>query len=163
MRRYDHGKIVGTVDPPQPFEDWLRAQIEQAKTIDPSPYVHGRIQALMEVQRAYERAQQGASEVPSTHVSLWVDDERLGPQGWVIATSVKDAIHCISSMGSIDVLSLDFTLGDGTAEDILAWLKCHPEYWPKVVRAHSSSRDGRMLIGAIVERTAPHTTTFEAQ
>lgn len=63
-RRYENGVIVGEVDPPIPFEEWLRRQIEQAESLKPSQfeelgvsgaYINGRRQALKEAEIAWKR------------------------------------------------------------------------------------------------------------
>lgn len=69
MRHYDKGVLVGEVDPPIDFEQWLRTQLEHAEHLDGVPvsdegvpgefttgiaYTNGRRQTLKEVQLALE-------------------------------------------------------------------------------------------------------------
>lgn len=74
MRHYDNGIVVGEEDHPVPFGQWLRSEIDQAKSINKQlddrimgwsrPYpklaqvaaAHARLRALREVQWAYARS-----------------------------------------------------------------------------------------------------------
>lgn len=65
MRRYEKGQIVGTIDPPIPFEDWLWAELQQAHSMKPSKdnvmdcaCANQRVRALEEVQAAWNRAKE---------------------------------------------------------------------------------------------------------
>ena len=57
---------------------------------------------------------------------------------------------------AVEVMSLDYSLGGGnTTDEILYWLKDHPDRWPDEVLAHSGSYDGRRLIEELVREFRP--------
>jgi hypothetical protein len=58
MQRYVDGKVVGELDPPIDFHEWLRSEIEYAYKIQ----AHARHGALTEVRLAWNRSTQAQGE-----------------------------------------------------------------------------------------------------
>jgi hypothetical protein len=87
--------------------------------------------------------------------NLWVDDEREPPEHWIWAKTNADAIEWLTKV-RVQHLSLDYSLRGETTDDIMYWLKEHPERWPTgSIAGHSSSRDGVRLIEQMAKDFAP--------
>lgn len=98
-------------------------------------------------------------------LKLWVDDERVEPEGWIRATTGENAIRLLETYaGSITELALDHDLDDcvdtrrGYAEltpltgyDVICWLeeKAQCGEWhivPRQITCHSGNPSGRARI-----------------
>jgi CheY-like chemotaxis protein len=83
-------------------------------------------------------------------IKLWLDDYRLPPdESWTIATTAKEAIAILDSV-DVDIVSLDFDLGDedrcGTGLDVarhLVALTKRGRPMPRVVMLHTQNPVGR--------------------
>lgn len=74
MRRYEKGQIVGTVEPPISFTEWLTSELDRAHGLDKrlsKPVTlnslatvagaQARMRALEEVQMAWDRSVEGGA------------------------------------------------------------------------------------------------------
>lgn len=84
-------------------------------------------------------------------MKLWVDDERLPPNGWTWAKTYKEAIDFLN-MGEVEVLSLDHDLGLGkTGYDVAKWIEdmaSHGGMERLIWKIHSANPVGRANITA---------------
>jgi hypothetical protein len=64
-RVFFHGDIIGEPDPVIPTIDWVRSELDYAKTRDVNPYIVARITTLSEVLYRLEREQQADPDVAS--------------------------------------------------------------------------------------------------
>lgn len=91
-------------------------------------------------------------------LKVWVDDERPAPEGWVWSKTVANTIDTLM-LGDVDELSLDYCLSGGeTGQDVLEWLRDHPDRWPGVIHAHSGSSAGRELLELLISDWSPAPT-----
>lgn len=88
--------------------------------------------------------------------NLWVDDEREPPEDWGWAKTNVQAIEMLAEH-RVTHLALDYILGRGqTTDDIMYWLRDHPEHWPlESITCHSSSSQAQRLIEKMVKDFAP--------
>lgn len=84
-------------------------------------------------------------------MKLWVDDERVSPNGWVWAKTYKEAIDWLNT-GDVDALSLDHDLGEGmTGYDVAKWIEemaSSGAIDSMVWRVHSANPVGKQNIEA---------------
>ena len=83
-------------------------------------------------------------------MKLYLDDERIPPEGWVLVKTVPELIKLISSEETIEQISLDHDLGDDqlTGYDFLCWLEEQVylnklTYLP-IINIHSANPTGRI-------------------
>ena len=87
-------------------------------------------------------------------MKLWVDDERLPPEGWWWAKTSTRAIAWLYYPGVTEV-SLDHDLGgEDTTRPVVLYM-CEHGVWPAVVRCHSQNPVGRHWVESMVERYHP--------
>lgn len=93
---------------------------------------------------------------------VFLDDERLTPEGWVRVYWPKEAIELLES-GTVEELSLDHDLGDderGTGYDVVLWIEeavALRGFKPPKLAVHSANSSARekMLAGIqSIERLA---------
>lgn len=99
----------------------------------------------------------GARNVPSDSLKVYLDDERIAPEGWVQVRWPDEAIKLLQT-GSVSHLSLDHDLGDdqrGTGYDVLLWIeqevvlsKFTP---PPKIEVHSANPAARKRMLAAIE------------
>jgi hypothetical protein len=93
---------------------------------------------------------------------LFVDDERVVPQGWDVARNYDDAISKLSST-NYDELSLDHDIAsfndsgrEMTGYDVALWLANRKmtsnDYVPPIVKCHSANPAGRKNIQGVIDR-----------
>lgn len=78
---------------------------------------------------------------------IWLDDERLPPDGWTWVRTVDAVVSLILAeepFGGVEEISLDHDLGDddnGTGYDVLLWIEreLHAGYLPHLPRLHVHS------------------------
>lgn len=79
-----------------------------------------------DIQRAIaDEERLGVRTVPSDSLKVYLDDERIAPEGWVQVRWPDEAIKLLQT-GSVSHLSLDHDLGDdqrGTGYDVLLWIE----------------------------------------
>jgi hypothetical protein len=91
-------------------------------------------------------------------VKVFLDDERVAPEGWIQVRWPDEAIALLRA-GGVEELSLDHDLGDdarGTGYDVLLWLEeavVTHSFAPPQIRVHSANVSARqkmeLAIGAI--------------
>jgi hypothetical protein len=92
--------------------------------------------------------------------SLWLDDVRDAPQGWVHSRSVRQAIQELSARGAPELASLDHDLGDfagdgGDGFRLVLWM-AENDVWPLIgIRVHSSNAPGRLRMLADIDHYGP--------
>jgi len=92
-------------------------------------------------------------------VYLWIDDERIEPEGWLRSTSCPNAIKIIAAYGSqIKAISFDYDLGppnEGNGGDVAQYLRDnwqkHGLYTDVAFNIHSGNPPGVRRIRAILE------------
>lgn len=86
-------------------------------------------------------------------VDLWVDDVRKPPDGYVWATTAREAIGILKN-NVVHRLSLDHDLGPpgaGTGYDVALWLEENFHSMPQYAKCHSSNPVGRDRIRAALQ------------
>ncbi|WP_071289355.1 cyclic-phosphate processing receiver domain-containing protein [Mycolicibacterium llatzerense] len=89
---------------------------------------------------------------------LWVDDERMPPDGWTWAKTSAEALALLGETGEVEALSLDHDLGgQDTTRPIILYLA---EFggWPDHVFVHTANPVGRQWLEGMVERYGPGVT-----
>lgn len=86
-------------------------------------------------------------------MKVYLDDERVAPEGWIQTKSAQETIDAISRGGVIE-LSLDHDLGDpkvvGTGYDVLTWLEEQvaligdAHFVPQVINIHTANPSARI-------------------
>jgi len=91
---------------------------------------------------------------------LWLDDERLAPDGWITSKTAGHAVMLLSS-GTFSEVSLDHDLGDdsvyGTGYDVACWLEekayTDPTFIVPIVHVHTQNASARkkmmLAVGSI--------------
>lgn len=96
-------------------------------------------------------------------MKLWLDDERVPPEGWVWAKSSLDAAYKLGrEMGtngvhalSFEAISLDHDLGgDDTSMNTVILMEDW-DIWPDTVYIHSKNPVGRARLLSAVNASAP--------
>ena len=90
-------------------------------------------------------------------MKVFLDDERVAPEGWVRVRWPEEAISLLKS-GYVQELSLDHDLGDdqhGTGYDVLLWIEqevaLHHFTPPANIAVHSANPAGRKRMLAAIE------------
>ena len=109
----------------------------------------------------------GARTVPSDALKVYLDDERIAPEGWVQVRWPDEAIKLLQT-GSVSHLSLDHDLGDdqrGTGYDVLLWIeqevvssKFIP---PSKIEVHSANPAARERMLVAIESIRLHLSQME--
>lgn len=95
-------------------------------------------------------------------MKIFLDDERVTPEGWVRVYWPDEAIALLEAGGVVEI-SLDHDLGNdarGTGYDVILWIEeavAMRNFRPPVIRVHSanSSARAKMLAGVeSIERLA---------
>lgn len=88
-------------------------------------------------------------------MKVYLDDERVAPQGWVQVRWPDEAIELLKT-GEVRDLSLDHDLGDdarGTGYDVLLWIEeqvmCK-QFIPPSIRVHSANPAARLRMEAAI-------------
>ncbi|MBV5329803.1 MAG: hypothetical protein JZU65_19605 [Chlorobium sp.] len=82
-------------------------------------------------------------------MKVYLDDERIAPDGWIQVRWPEDAIRLLES-GEVTELSLDHDLGDdahGTGYDVVLWIEeavATRGFRPPSVKVHSANSSARM-------------------
>jgi hypothetical protein len=91
-------------------------------------------------------------------MNVYLDDQRDPYEGWVLARRVDEAIELLKT-GKVATISLDYYLSedvnDPTGWDVLTWIEeqvISRGFKPPKIRLHTTSLEGRMIMGAVVER-----------
>jgi hypothetical protein len=80
---------------------------------------------------------------------VYLDDERVAPDGWVQVRWPEDAIRLLKS-GKVTELSLDHDLGDdahGTGYDVVLWIEhavATRGFQPPSIKIHSANSSARI-------------------
>jgi hypothetical protein len=88
-------------------------------------------------------------------MKVYLDDERVAPEGWIQVRWPEEAIALLEA-GQVDELSLDHDLGDdehGTGYDVLLWLEeavAMRQFSPPRVRVHSANVSARQKMEAAI-------------
>lgn len=95
---------------------------------------------------------------PTSHggVNVWVDDERVAPEGWVWVKTAEQAIAILETDG-VDSLSLDHDLGDRSEPELTGYTVClwlaENGHWPKnKPTVHSSNAVGAANMRSVIDR-----------
>lgn len=92
---------------------------------------------------------------------LFIDDQRIPPEGWEVARTVTEAIHILSS-SSVDVISLDHDIANNQSPfhnfsdenfSAVAHYLAAMKNPPKLMLVHSASRYGTNNINEILAKT----------
>jgi hypothetical protein len=90
-------------------------------------------------------------------MNVYLDDERVAPEGWIQVRWPDEAIKLLQT-GNVTHLSLDHDLGDdqrGTGYDVLLWIEqqvaLHHFLPPKEIYIHSANPAGRKRMLAAIE------------
>ena len=89
-------------------------------------------------------------------MKVFLDDERIAPDGWVQARWPDDVINLLKS-GNVTHLSLDHDLGDdqhGTGYDVLLWIEQEValhRFVPPEVTIHTANPAARQRMLAAVD------------
>ena len=90
-------------------------------------------------------------------MKLYLDDERIAPDGWVQVRWPDEAIKLLQ-MGEVTNLSLDHDLGDdqrGTGYDVLLWIEqevASCQFTPPAkIEVHSANPPARKRMQAAIE------------
>lgn len=87
---------------------------------------------------------------------IFLDDERLTPEGWVRAYWPEEVIRLIEA-GGVTEVSLDHDLGDddhGTGYTVLVWLEeqvALNRLRPPKLSVHSANSSARLKMGAAIQ------------
>lgn len=88
-------------------------------------------------------------------MKVYLDDERVAPQGWVQVRWPDEAIELLKT-GEVRDLSLDHDLGDderGTGYDVLLWIEeqvmCR-QFTPPSMHVHSANPAARRRMEAAI-------------
>ena len=91
-------------------------------------------------------------------IKVFLDDERITPQGWVRAYWPEDVIRLLES-SDVEELSLDHDLGDdehGTGYDVLLWIEeavvTKGYIPPKTIIVHSANPAARQRMEQAIEQ-----------
>lgn len=84
--------------------------------------------------------------------SLWIDDIRLPPEGYLWAKTSDEAIEMIKDNDSFYHISFDHDLGgNDTSRKVVLWLCENDDKWPSVASVHSMNPIGKeWLTGMII-------------
>ena len=97
---------------------------------------------------------------------VYLDDERVAPDGWVQVRWPEDVIKLLES-GQVTELSLDHDLGDdehGTGYDVILWIEravAMCGFQPPLIRVHSANSSARIKMEAGI-RSINHLTAINA-
>jgi hypothetical protein len=86
-------------------------------------------------------------------MKVYLDDERLAPDGWVQVRWPDEAIELLES-GEVTHISLDHDLGDddrGTGYDVVVWIEeatAVRHFDPPEIRVHSANSSARLKMEA---------------
>jgi hypothetical protein len=89
-------------------------------------------------------------------MKVYLDDERIAPEGWVQVRWPDEAIKLLES-GEVTHLSLDHDLGDdqrGTGYDVLLWIEQEVvlrHYVPPEIFIHTANPAARHRMSAALE------------
>ena len=84
---------------------------------------------------------------------VYLDDERVAPEGWVRVYWPDEAIALLET-GNVAEISLDHDLGDddrGTGYDVIAWIEeavATRGFVPPTIRVHSANPAARVRMEA---------------
>lgn len=92
-------------------------------------------------------------------MKVFLDDWRPCPSGWEKAEDFNEMIRILSqNKGKIEEVSLDYDLGGvRTGLDVCKWF-LGEDYWPPIIRVHSSHGSGVRAMKTFLEANAPETT-----
>lgn len=82
-------------------------------------------------------------------MKVYLDDERIAPDGWIQVRWPEDAIRLLES-GEVTELSLDHDLGDdahGTGYDVVLWIEeavATRGFRPPSIKVQSANSSARM-------------------
>lgn len=85
--------------------------------------------------------------------SLWIDDIRTPPDGYLWAKNSEEAIEMINSHDPFEHISFDHDLGgDDTSRRVVLWLCENPSKWSKTASVHSMNPIGREWLVGMINR-----------
>lgn len=101
-------------------------------------------------------------------IKIFLDDERIPPDGWVLVSSPIQAIELLKN-NDVDIISLDHDLGDdeniGTGYDVILWIEeqvFFKNYTPPSMLVHSANSSARIkMLAAIRAIEKSRTKTFQ--
>lgn len=88
--------------------------------------------------------------------NLWIDDERIPPEGWIWVKTSFEAIKALR-VGKFETISFDHDLGDdgGTGYEVLLYLEAevfrNPKYRCPKMLIHSANPVGRQRMRQAIE------------
>jgi hypothetical protein len=94
-------------------------------------------------------------------LKVFLDDERVAPEGWHQVRWPEEAIALLEA-GGVDELSLDHDLGDdehGTGYDVLLWVEeavVSRGFEPPRIRVHSANVSARQKMEAAISSIQRH-------
>ena len=89
-------------------------------------------------------------------MKVFLDDERIAPEGWVQVRWPEEVINLLRS-GNVTHLSLDHDLGDdqhGTGYDVLLWIEQEAvlhRFVPPEIKIHTANPAARQRMLAAVD------------
>jgi hypothetical protein len=96
-----------------------------------------------------------------TVIKLYLDDERIAPEGWVRVYWPEEVIALLKS-GGVTEVSLDHDLGDddhGTGYDVILWLEEQVVlngFNPPKISVHSANSSARLKMEAGIRSIKKH-------
>jgi hypothetical protein len=88
-------------------------------------------------------------------MKVFLDDERVTPEGWIRVRWPEEAIALLAA-GGVDELSLDHDLGNdqhGTGYDVLTWIEeavATRGFRPPLIKVHSANSSARLKMEAAI-------------
>lgn len=97
--------------------------------------------------------------VNTQKIMVYLDDERVTPEGWVRVYWPDEAIELLKS-GNVEAISLDHDLGDderGKGYDVVLWIEeavAMHGFKPPVITVHSANTSAALKMRAGIENIA---------
>jgi len=104
------------------------------------------------LQRTVLRAATKPERYPKHKMKLYLDDERIPPEGWIQVRWPEDAVEILKT-GKVTELSLDHDLGNdshGTGYDVILWIEKEvvtKGFVPPRITVHSANLSARKKNG----------------
>lgn len=92
-------------------------------------------------------------------IKVYLDDERVTPEGWVRVYWPDEAIELLKA-GNVEAVSLDHDLGDdkrGTGYDVVLWIEeavAMHGFKPPLITVHSANTSAAIKMRAGIENIA---------
>jgi hypothetical protein len=100
---------------------------------------------------------QDQAKTQTRSISLWLDDLRPAPEGWLWVKTVDEAIEVLKNQ-SVARASLDHDLGEDIPEGykLCLWMAEHNTWPTQEISVHSQNAVGADRMCGVIERYAEH-------